>query len=831
MFRCMTLSLVALLAFAACGETPVLSPAEVTLAPGMIQPFHLSGLKLEDAVWTASGGSVQAHDDGALYTAPAAEGSYTVTVSHRGDPARSSSAVVTVQLPAPAALELDAPPAAGGVAGRYGAIAFEALPGEGAAARARFHDPVSGAEVEVVLDDADHGTVNVDGVEIDGRGRLTAEEETALRALFSGEGGAALVSALVMAPLDLACDESARDIDQGAAAALLLPSQLALKYLVPGRMVMMQGAAAASRCRYFTDPAAETVDTRPSSLLFTLSNGKALPTAFGYFPFDDVGEVEETVAAATGALAQGLEADENVFGPGRSMCRGACGSDCAPNNCGEPEEEWRCEQEGGKNTGRKQLWRSYTCGEHEGCVEHDGCFDSCNAAFGVHTVDAFFCMRGCDMQAGLGHGAVQGVDWALGFGPFENEQTYDYSVGDPVEDLAMCPPNLSLSATPSSGMAPLATTLRWEGLELDGGPYTCTLDPGDGSPPYVIPACGASGEQAHDYRAPSELRAAAGVYTATLQVDGEPLVATTDVDVGWRFEATPTSGPEPLPVDFRWEGLDPSGPTLTCTLDYGDGSAPDTVADCAGTTAAAHTYSTPGTYVVEISVSGEQRPSAKTLVVEVQPSGELSGSATARFEGTYRCAAAPCLDGDVSRDSLMVVEVSGIDFALWEDSSDPEAYLTYKPASATVTVTGEYHRELEDGTVCDKTWEAGPVVLAHQEVPTVGPMLYGSVTWTLPLYSPPRDGYYHGTMMAFLDVPWVEECTCNDPPCITNGTEPLPIEVSTWFDIPMVLPPAAPEYVLNAGEPMQGTRTVTQTSPGNELSYTSTYTWDFTLGN
>jgi PKD repeat protein len=671
MTRLTAASLCLLLALSGCTGpvsppgAPTVLPAEAVALPGLVQRFEVQDVAAEDAVWTASAGGPRVLSQGqeAQLLAPAAPGTYTVTVSSRKDPRRTASATLVVRAVTSEALTLTSTPAEGGVAGLYGAVRFAASPRGEAGATARFSLEPSrsggseqgtasqglsaqggGTVLEVEVLDGTRGRLTFAGRTLDGDGALTAEEEAALRELASS----ALFPAVALAPLDLACSEASAQVEPRVMAALLLPWQAVLKYLTAERVAQVEAFASASRCRYFTALSPEPLDSRPAPLLPALSNGRAVPASYGYLPLDAHGALAPVPAVGQGlaaAAADGpLAPAQNEFGPGGSLCRGACGPDCEKRNCGEPKREDRCEQVNGKNTGRKSLWESYTCGEHEGCRVHDACFDECNGTFGVDTWDAAFCMRGCDMQAAQGHGTVQGLEWARGDGPFDREKTYEYEVGERVEDLALCPPAITLIAVPSAGLSPLSTVLRWSGVPQTGGTPRCRLDPGDGSPAYTIDRCTESGEQPHVYRVPADLRRAEGVYTATLQLVGTTATGSAEVQPTWRFEATPASGSPPLDTVFRWEGLPTTewARALTCTLAFGDGTEALVVQDCARATTATHTYAAAGSYTAELTVRGE-RTVTRSLVVTVRPeaatdgitvTGAMSGHFPARLSNT-----------------------------------------------------------------------------------------------------------------------------------------------------------------------------------------------------
>jgi hypothetical protein len=457
-----------------------------------------------------------------------------------------------------------------------------------------------GTELRVDLYGTTAGMLTFGGKTLDGYGALSGEEEATLRAI----AGSNLVPGLMMIPLDLACE---KQVEPQLMAALLMPWQTLLKYSISDRAESTARYAAASKCAYFS--ALDSKDTRPRPALPILANGDVYPRAYAIFPFDAAG-------AKPVRSIRGLATDENVYGPGGSLCRGACGPDCEPNNCGEPEQEWRCVKKDGRNTGDKVLWERYTCGEHPGCIEHDACFDHCNATFGPDDIESGICMRGCDLQAVSGYGANQGLEWALGNGPFTHEKNYDYSIGDPIPDDRECPTDVWLSANRSSGLAPFHSTISWEATDGDAN-ERCYLDLGDLSPIVTIEPCGTSGSYDHIYAVPSDMRYSRDTYVVSLHRVGADTRSTTEVQATWLFTVSESSGLAPLETFFSWDGFRLVDKTLSCTVDFGDNTPPAVVEDCANKPGMAHTYANKGNYNATLTVRGEDRPVTKSLFIEV----------------------------------------------------------------------------------------------------------------------------------------------------------------------------------------------------------------------
>ncbi len=512
------------------------------------------------------------------------------------------------------------------LAGRRGNVQFEVHAAGDRGARATFRlaggrtggdsSATKGAagddasELEVVLHDETHAELRYAGTTLDGAGALSDDEAAALRKLVES----ALYTEIPLIGLDTPCATS-EVIEPRLLAALLVPFQAVLKYLTPDLTRETETQAAASSCRYFSQLDAKP-DLRTAPVLPLLANAQAVPMAFGYLPFDAEGELAS--AERSSELRTKQKPDVDVYGPGQSMCRGACGADCEPTNCGEPEQEWRCVQEGGRNTGDKERYTVYTCGEHEGCIEHDACFDSCNETHGVGSWDAAFCMRACDLQAASSYGALQGLEWARGKGPFTHEKSYEYASGERIRDEKMCPLNFGLTVTPNSGMAPLRAKVEWEFDVNESAAERCRLDLGDGSPPVTLDPCPARGTHEHTFKLPSEMYNKSGAYQVSLTRIGADQTATSDVQANWSFKATPSSGKAPLSTQLSWEGFSGVDRALTCTLNFGDGSEPEVIENCQRTSSTQHVYADVGAYTATLSVRGGGRTLTRAIVIEVR---------------------------------------------------------------------------------------------------------------------------------------------------------------------------------------------------------------------
>ncbi len=75
------------------------------------------------------------------------------------------------------------------------------------------------------------------------------------------------------------------------------------------------------------------------------------------------------------------------------------------------------------------------------------------------------------------------------------------------------------------------------------------------------------------------------------------------------FTVNPTNGSAPLTVTFDWSVSDQDGDNLVCFLDIdNDGNDDYVITDCANNTSHQHTYTTPGNYIVKLTVKDSWGP-------------------------------------------------------------------------------------------------------------------------------------------------------------------------------------------------------------------------------
>lgn len=165
--------------------------------------------------------------------------------------------------------------------------------------------------------------------------------------------------------------------------------------------------------------------------------------------------------------------------------------------------------------------------------------------------------------------------------------TVRITVGSPANQ----PPTASVSATPTSGAAPLAVSFTGSGSDPDGTIASYSWIFGDG---------GTSSLQN-----PSHTYQSTGNYTATLTVtdnSGAPGSATVNITVGANqpptasASATPTSGRAPLTVAFTGLATDPDGTIASYSWAFGDGGT-STLQN------PSHTYQSAGIFTATLTVT------------------------------------------------------------------------------------------------------------------------------------------------------------------------------------------------------------------------------------
>ena len=249
------------------------------------------------------------------------------------------------------------------------------------------------------------------------------------------------------------------------------------------------------------------------------------------------------------------------------------------------------------------------------------------------------------------------------------------------------PPHASLSATPSSGVAPLAVTAdASSSTDPDSTPIsTYTFDFGDGT--VVGPQAAATANHAY---------ATGGGYTVTVTVTdtgGLTATATSTVTVDLlraALSVTPGSGPTPLVVtaDASSSIDGDTTPIASYSFDFGDGTVVGP--QLAATTT--HSYTAAGSYTVIVTVSdsgGLAATAGATVIADSAPLAALSmtpGSGSAPLLVTADASAST--DPDLSPISSYTFDFG--DSTVVGPQASPTAQHTYSAVggfTASVTVT------------------------------------------------------------------------------------------------------------------------------------------------
>jgi PKD repeat protein len=240
-------------------------------------------------------------------------------------------------------------------------------------------------------------------------------------------------------------------------------------------------------------------------------------------------------------------------------------------------------------------------------------------------------------------GAVAGYAWVFGDGGTSNQQnpthvyaaqgTYkatltvtDTDLATGTADLTIMagttankPPVVTVSATPTSGLAPLTVAFSGSATDPDGTIASYTWAFGDGG-------TATQATTTHQYMA-------AGTYTATLTATdnggatGSASVSITVSSPGNQpptatASASPLSGPAPLSVVFTGSGSDPDGTIASYTWSFGDG----------GTSAQqnpSHGYAASGNYTATLTVTDNNGATgAATVSITVGTNQPPSASAS-----------------------------------------------------------------------------------------------------------------------------------------------------------------------------------------------------------
>lgn len=173
------------------------------------------------------------------------------------------------------------------------------------------------------------------------------------------------------------------------------------------------------------------------------------------------------------------------------------------------------------------------------------------------------------------------------------------------------PPTVNVTASPTSGKAPLTVMFFGSGVDQDGVVTGYLWSFGDGS---------TSTQQTVSHTYQSQ-----GTYEAVLTVtDDKGATASKAIQITvypanvppmLNAEATPTKGSPPLTVTFRAEASDPDGQVVSLLWDFGDGVTSQQAS-------VQHTYLVEGTYTAYVKVKdndGAEQSKSFTIRVNAAP--------------------------------------------------------------------------------------------------------------------------------------------------------------------------------------------------------------------
>ena len=266
--------------------------------------------------------------------------------------------------------------------------------------------------------------------------------------------------------------------------------------------------------------------------------------------------------------------------------------------------------------------------------------------------------------------------------PYSQQHTW-FSPDVPVQVKALVLP-LNVTATPTSGPAPLDTTVSFKTSHPDGISLTYTVDFGDGSAtqtgtvdtPYPIVDVAHSYQDRGNYNATVTVTDGAGHTTtknSSISVTNRPPTGSISV--------TPLKVVVGSAVTASLVGADPDNDPLTYGVTWGDGTNTGSQSLVGGAGTVTHTYTIPGTYTVGYILSdgfvqgGVHAGSATVVVQSDQPPVANPGSPPA-----HALATVPVLfDGSASTPT------DGITSYHWDFGDGSTA----NQASASHTYTDE----------------------------------------------------------------------------------------------------------------------------------------------
>lgn len=356
-----------------------------------------------------------------------------------------------------------------------------------------------------------------------------------------------------------------------------------------------------------------------------------------------------------------------------------------PRDCGQT---WltTLAQEGHYYSNSNQLWgmQLVTWNDYEEGTEFESGIDNCvnvtstmsgttlkwSATGQPNTIDHYTLFISADGQNLMTLGNVPVTQSSLDLAPFGfaagTYSAFVKAVGAPSLTNKMSnastytvtstnqPPTLTISATPSTGIAPATVMATAVAADSDGTINAVTINFGDGSAPVQFTsAVGTSAS--HVYNTPGSYTITA---TATDSSNAQTTTTTTvavaaDEPPQTVLSVTPASGTAPVVVTASTAAsTDADGSIASSSINFGDGTV------VSGPTAS-HTYSTPGTYTVRgtttdnLGLSSSQSTTV-TVVSSQPPTVAMQVTPTTGDTGTTASAAvnATTTNGTITSSSI-----------------------------------------------------------------------------------------------------------------------------------------------------------------------------------
>jgi PKD repeat protein len=307
-------------------------------------------------------------------------------------------------------------------------------------------------------------------------------------------------------------------------------------------------------------------------------------------------------------------------------------------------------------------------------------------------------------------------------GAATDSETVDITVTEVGDE----PPVISsISASPSSGNAPLTVDFTVEASHPDGDPLSYSWDFGDGNtstdqnPTHTFAAPPPAARPLFEAVTPTAITVTVTVTHSNTLSDSETVVVTVTFSenlppVITDVSATPSSGDVPLAVYFSITANDPEGGDLSYFWDFGDGNN-------SAEEDPSHTYTSSGNYNVTVTVTdGESSSTEDTSITIAASDPSISDLAALRKFGylLYHGSKPKKAFATLLAATPMIGSYIDSDYANVEDYSDVALLFALTKGSITSmecivwhSLTGEdgsWFREGEEEPDGDTTTDSAP---------------------------------------------------------------------------------------------------------------------------